>query len=91
MILMIFLFRASQEKWRTGKPQLGKAAAPSGAHSKAYCDGRGWRVEGDGLCFISWSKGHKHHSDSSIIGLCDFLFTLLNVSSLSGALSKRVL
>lgn len=86
MISMIFLFRASQEKQRTGKPQLGKAA-PSGAHSKAYCDGRGWRVEGDGVRFISWSKGR---SDSSIIGLRDLLFTLLNLSSLSGALSERV-
>lgn len=41
-------------------------------------------MEGDRVCFgvIYWTKGHKHHSDLCIIGLREFLFTLLYLSTL---------
>lgn len=63
------------------KTSISKAAAPSGAQSKVYCDRGG--MEGDRVCVgvISWMKGHEHYSDLCIIGVLDFLFTLLFLST----------
>ena len=40
-------------------------------------------MEGDRECVgvISWMKGHEHYSDLCIIGVLDFLFTLLFLST----------
>lgn len=70
-ISTIFLSWASQEKQRTGRPQLAKLQLPAGPIPGPIV------TEGDGACFgvISWMKGHKHYSDLCVIGVRDFLFT----------------
>lgn len=81
MIAAIFLFWASQEKQRTGRPQLAKLQLPVGSIPRPIVTGG---TAGDRVCFgvISWMKGHEHYSDLCIIGVRDFLFTLLYLSTL---------